>query len=429
MNTNLLTILPKEKSGKEVAKEKIGRAKPSKLTAAYWSEKVFRPVYLESGKRSSSPNFFARVQHAGRREAVGLGTSDRDQAARIAAKFFGNVRSQGWDFAVKELDPDKFAASKSNAITVGEICRAIMSASGVKERTATNYGHALRWWAARALDMKARRADFGPTGSRAYRVKAESLPLASLKTEFVRGIIARMIAEAKGDAVKERSAKISVASFLRNAKAALTLATKQGVVLPDPRPFDGVATPQGAKAPVYKGTIDAGDLLKQARAELMDTDRDAYICILLALGAGLRRGELLNLKWHHVLTKKSVIDVSAGGSWTPKTLESEALVYVDPGMIVELERFRGGLDDSVTSPVGADNAVDWLRRHGVRGDKPLHVLRKEFGSIVAQSSDLFTASKALRHSSLAVTAGFYVENRKRVAPGIGAMLAGKGGDK
>ena len=53
---------------------------------------------------------------------------------------------------------------------------------------------------------------------------------------------------------------------------------------------------------------------------------------------------------------------------------------------------------------------------------PLHTLRKEFGSIVNEASDLFTASKALRHSSLAVTAATYVENRKRVAPDIGAML-------
>jgi integrase len=52
----------------------------------------------------------------------------------------------------------------------------------------------------------------------------------------------------------------------------------------------------------------------------------------------------------------------------------------------------------------------------------MHTLRKEFGSIVCQSADLLTASKQLRHSSLAVTAGIYVESRRKAAPAIGAML-------
>jgi integrase len=61
----------------------------------------------------------------------------------------------------------------------------------------------------------------------------------------------------------------------------------------------------------------------------------------------------------------------------------------------------------------------------VNAHKPLHTLRKEFGSIINEAADLYTASKALRHSSLSVTAGVYVDSRKRVAPDIGAMLAAK----
>lgn len=39
--------------------------------------------------------------------------------------------------------------------------------------------------------------------------------------------------------------------------------------------------------------------------------------------------------------------------------------------------------------------------------------------------DIVTASRALRHSNVSVKAGLYVDNRKRVAPDIGAMLAAK----
>jgi hypothetical protein len=65
----------------------------------------------------------------------------------------------------------------------------------------------------------------------------------------------------------------------------------------------------------------------------------------------------------------------------------------------------------------------WLRKHGVRGPRPLHALRKEFGSLIHEKFDLVTAKELLRHSSVAITAAHYVENRKRGTTGFGALLA------
>jgi integrase len=53
----------------------------------------------------------------------------------------------------------------------------------------------------------------------------------------------------------------------------------------------------------------------------------------------------------------------------------------------------------------------------------LHDLRREFGSIIAATSDIYTASRQLRHSNIATTAAYYLDNRRRVAPAIGDMLA------
>jgi hypothetical protein len=103
-------------------------------------------------------------------------------------------------------------------------------------------------------------------------------------------------------------------------------------------------------------------------------------------------------------------------------LLSEQAVHVSAALLEELEPYRAKADDLVTTPAALDHAVGWLRKAGVDTNKPLHTLRKEFGSLIAEASDLFTASRQLRHSSLAVTASVYVENRKRVAPDIGAML-------
>ena len=67
----------------------------------------------------------------------------------------------------------------------------------------------------------------------------------------------------------------------------------------------------------------------------------------------------------------------------------------------------------------------WLKAHGVNGRKPLHALRKEYGSLINEKYDLVTAKELLRHSSVAVTAAHYVENRKRATTGLGALLGSK----
>lgn len=64
----------------------------------------------------------------------------------------------------------------------------------------------------------------------------------------------------------------------------------------------------------------------------------------------------------------------------------------------------------------------WLRAHGVSEDKPLHSLRKEFGSIICAAADIHAASRQLRHSSLATTAAFYTDSRKRVTVPVAQLL-------
>ena len=122
-----------------------------------------------------------------------------------------------------------------------------------------------------------------------------------------------------------------------------------------------------------------------------------------------------------------------------KTDSSEREVFVDPGLIAELEKFRAAatspyfLESERQPKPGAARACyraektfdalkTWLRANGITGNKPIHTLRKEFGSLVCESSDIFTASRQLGHASIALTATYYAENRRRVAPAIGAML-------
>ncbi|MGA9578870.1 MAG: hypothetical protein WBV90_14750, partial [Terrimicrobiaceae bacterium] len=64
----------------------------------------------------------------------------------------------------------------------------------------------------------------------------------------------------------------------------------------------------------------------------------------------------------------------------------------------------------------------WLRSHGVISSKPLHTLRKEFGSQIHARYGLLAASEALRHGGVAVTARHYIENKQRSVLGFGHLL-------
>jgi hypothetical protein len=72
--------------------------------------------------------------------------------------------------------------------------------------------------------------------------------------------------------------------------------------------------------------------------------------------------------------------------------------------------------------------VVWLRKQGFKSPKPLHELRKMYGSEINKKFGIHAASLALRHSSLAITASTYVDSRSRVALGLGHLL-GPASDK
>jgi integrase len=51
-----------------------------------------------------------------------------------------------------------------------------------------------------------------------------------------------------------------------------------------------------------------------------------------------------------------------------------------------------------------EKLIAWLRVHGGRGQRPLHTLRKEFGSLIAQSYGIRAAKEMLGHADISATA-------------------------
>jgi integrase len=72
-----------------------------------------------------------------------------------------------------------------------------------------------------------------------------------------------------------------------------------------------------------------------------------------------------------------------------------------------------------------DRLNTWLRGKGVDTQRPLHTLRKEYGSLINKAHGIHATSKALRHADINMTNNFYTDSRARVTPGLGKLFASK----
>ena len=70
-----------------------------------------------------------------------------------------------------------------------------------------------------------------------------------------------------------------------------------------------------------------------------------------------------------------------------------------------------------------DTLTGWLRSKGVIAMKPLHELRKEFGSQLCAKYGIYAASRMLRHADIRVTAQHYLDTKERTPIGLGNLLS------
>ena len=424
----------------------------SKFTPAYWRPRLFQPTYGSGDGLRNVEEFYCQIQSAGRREKIALGTNNREEASRTAARLFKTIAAKGWKVALAEVLPGKVERkAASGCPTIGEFLAAILShcVKGNAEpigkykphldpKTFNNYAVCLRWISARALGVKASASRFGK-GNKAWREHVEKHRLDELTPDLVEETLLQHSNAFLGNPVAERKAKNSAASFARQARSLFAAEVLKHLPFTTiPNPFAGLKV-ESARIARYVSQMDAATLLRLGRDELKADAPEAYKALLLALGAGLRRREIDNLQWQQVDSTRCVVRVMANESFSGKTVDSENEVFVDAGLIAELDQFRAAagslyvLEESrkvnalaVRSEYRAAEPfavlVAWLRKQGVTSHKPIHALRKEFGSIVTASSDIHVAMNQLRHSDISTTAKYYTDARRRVAPQIGSML-------
>ena len=404
----------------------------SRFTVDYWRTKLFRPVYGRGKRQHEVQEWYLQVQHEGRREKVGLGTNNKEEACRRAAQFFKNLVGKGWDVALSKLNPDKEIKPKV-MITVGDLITTVRPLLTVRPRTFEMYAYSLRKIAREAVGQKdSTKKRFDPK-SQTWRRVSDTMLLAKLTPTKVAEWKAKVVSAAGTDVVKQTRARRNVNSFIRMARSlfsrkGLKRLKELGVILPDPLPFAGVEMEKQGSTK-YHSIFNPKDLLRKAKSELEEKDTDTWLVILLALGAGLRRKEIDGLCWLQVDFERNQIFIFNHEGFEAKTEDSEGKIFVDSALLAELLPFKGeaneyvierktpGRDAGATQFYRAQETFEkttkWLRDHGVKTDKPLHTLRKEFGSIICESADIHTASRQLRHSDLATTAAFYTDHRRR----------------
>jgi integrase len=429
-------------TGKAVAKQS-GKASGNRFSTVYWESRVFRPTYTRDGETIAVSQFSARVAHGGRRHTVPLATNNLDEAARRAVKLYRILKQSGWDAALRLFRPDAEPIDK--ALTIGKYLTLVDDYTPMPLRTFSNYGYALRRIAADIAGAKLTKGEnrFDPSGR--WRKSVDEIPLSTITAVKAEDWRTKFVKEHRSDKVAEQRATRSANSYLRNARALfskriLEAMRKHGVTLPAPLPFFGVSLDGNTGSTRYRSQVDVGEILAKARGELSELNAEAYAVVLLALGAGLRRSEIDSLQRQHLMRDKALIRVMTTAERRVKSDDSERDVHVDDGVFSELERVtRKG---STLFLIQADTpfpkskaaqiyrceatfsfVTEWLRKHGVDTEKPLHTLRKEFGSLVAASGDIFQAQRQLGHAQISTTEQYYADARKRATVPVGSLLA------
>jgi integrase len=422
--------------------KKLARKLPTGLARSdvrYWRTRVFRPSYSRHGEQRASPNLCVQLQHRGQQHKWSLQTPNRDVAAVRARDLWLLLQAKGWDAAIAKYRPE-LAAKKRSVITVGEFLEVVRAESGLEPKTFAGYAKALRKIVSDSFKISegSGKFDHRAGGRTRWLTRVHAIHLADLNPARVNEWKRLFLTKARRDPLSQRQAKTSINSYMRQAKSLFSPQLLRHLSIELPNPFAGVAF-EPRQSTKYRSGFDVTALIKQARADLAEAESELYKIFLLAVMVGLRRREIDLLEWSSFQWEAGTIRIEPTEFFHPKTEESIADVPVDP----ELLALFGSYQIQATGPFVVESAgtpkpnalyphyrcakqfeqlTGWLRNHGVRALKPLHTLRKEFGSQVNLAGGIYAASRSLRHSSITMTAGYYTDSRAQVTSGLGHLL-------
>jgi len=366
-------------------------------------------------------------------------------AAHKAREIYEHLKVNGWEATLAAYKTVQTRDEPTGVRTVGEFIRAIEETTPARNRTTTEYIRRFRQIVGEIFGIEADESKYDYRGGgRADRIKQiDSIPLEKLTPASVQAWRVAYLNRAAKNPASLRAARISFNSTLRQARSLFSSKRLGFIQLPEGyhSPFSGVRL-EPRQSMRYRSAFDCRKLITAAQRDLAPSDPEAYKVFLLALFAGLRRGEIDRLEWSAFDWVNEKLHVEITEHLGLKSSDSVGTVDLEPQLIEIFRDFhsrRTGsfvIESHRSARVGTTYLAyrcghifkrlsGWLRQHGIRAAKPLHTLRKEFGSQVCDRHGLYMASLALRHSDIGVTSQHYVDKRSRATPGLGALLGAR----
>jgi len=415
----------------------------SKTDIAFWKRRIFKPVYRRGdGTRVQAANYAVEISFRARRIKWSLDTPNREAAAARAKEIYLFLQANGWEAAFARYRPKEAPKPKVSDITVGEFLREVRTTSRLSSRTFTDYAEALRRIVSEIARIPSsnRKFDRFGGGHDQWIGAISAIKLNELTPEAIERWKREYLRRAQSDPISQRSARVSANSYLHRAKCLFgkQILKHLCVALPDPLPFSSV---EFEKRPSlkYHSNFDVRLLVAQARAELAEAGKvELFKIFVLAAMCGLRRREIDLLPWTAFRWNEGILRIEATELFQPKSEESTADLPLDPELV---SLFRGyyarAKSEFVIQSDLAPNVrasylhyrcgrlfaelCRWLRARGVKTIRPLHTLRKEFGSLINRTHGIHAASRALRHAEIGITSAIY-DSRVRTTSGLVYLL-------
>jgi integrase len=411
----------------------------SKDDLRYWQEHgLFKETTNSKGVRITLPDWHCKIRYDGRRERFPLKTPNRAQAASKARDIWRYVQLYGWADTLVKYKPEKAPVVDAPIQTVGDFLEALQ-ATDIPPKRLHGYANALRTVVAGVSGIPKGHIIGSRQKAANWRTGIHNVRLDILTPAAIANWKKLFLLGYPDDPVSQRSGKISVNSYLRRSKAlfAKRYLDQINTLVSIANPFADVRF-EKMLSQRDRSNFNIYQLIKSAKDELTEAEPEMFKIFLLASMAGLRKAEIDTLTWEQVKFDAGIISIHPTKYFHPKSEDSIRDIEVDPQLLAVLKEMRTGAAPFVIdSPNEAqpdatynhyrcshlfDKLIVWLKEHGVSGTKPLHQLRKEFGSLVCAAHGVYVASAMLGHSDISVTANHYLERKGRKTVGLGVHL-------
>ncbi|MDR2030181.1 MAG: tyrosine-type recombinase/integrase [Puniceicoccales bacterium] len=414
--------------------------KRDKISAKFWEGRLYKPTYrTKDGRTVENPDWYVTLCFRGEEHKIFLQTMDKKLAAERALEAYFLLRASGWGAVFEKFGVRRKQTSEAGKvsipekITVGKFIGLIRRRGGLAKKTMKMYSDAMYRILEEAfgLNFGTQKYDYVHGGNLARLESLDALELSKITPELLEGWRSKSLERRINEGFDRESAITTLNSILRSAKSLFAKKNLRAIGMENfGSPFLEIKFWR-EKSHRYVTTFSAHDLVRKAYNELRG--KEEYKIFLLAIGCGLRRDEVDKLMWSQLDFDNSSIHIYKTDYIDPKTRESSSRVFMDDFIRDELLDLRKKATGKfvVESPCewsagkngyrcrkDSKSLLAWLRKNGVPQRCAIHVLRKEFASQICNKHGIYAASRALRHSSCAVTEQFYADKAPSVSTGL-----------